>query len=122
MQFCAVCDRETEHIVGKGFALDGCCIDMAHAGPHCVDCTRKLVRTIQETTPQDPPVPDPEEFVMPFGKYKGRTLGDIADDDLLYLDWLAGIELKDRRLQQAVWHICAKRTHEIESLMAGADN
>jgi hypothetical protein len=32
------------------------------------------------------------EYVMPFGKHKGRTLDAIASDDdgLLYLDWLRG--------------------------------
>jgi uncharacterized protein (DUF3820 family) len=28
--------------------------------------------------------------LMPFGKYKGKTLGDICDDDVLYLDFLIG--------------------------------
>ena len=33
---------------------------------------------------------DAAKFVMPFGKYKGRTLDGIASDDegLRYLDWL----------------------------------
>ncbi len=30
----------------------------------------------------------PSEFVMPFGKYKGDTLSQIADDDPDYLQWL----------------------------------
>lgn len=29
-----------------------------------------------------------EDMVMPFGKYRGRTLGWIADANILYLDWL----------------------------------
>jgi hypothetical protein len=31
-------------------------------------------------------------FVIHFGKYKGKTIDDIArtDDGLLYLDWLCG--------------------------------
>ena len=34
----------------------------------------------------------PREFVLQFGKYKGRKLGSIANFDkgLLYLDWLLG--------------------------------
>jgi uncharacterized protein (DUF3820 family) len=28
-------------------------------------------------------------FVMPFGKYKGKTLDDISDDDPSYVVWLA---------------------------------
>ena len=33
-------------------------------------------------------------FVMPFGKYKGQTLGRIGSSDsgLLYADWLVGQE------------------------------
>jgi uncharacterized protein (DUF3820 family) len=31
-------------------------------------------------------------YVLPFGKYRGRTLDDIAstDEGLQYLDWLIG--------------------------------
>lgn len=29
------------------------------------------------------------DFVMPFGKYKGRTLDDISDHDPGYVVWLA---------------------------------
>lgn len=31
-------------------------------------------------------------FVMPFGKHKGETLEDIAEDDVLYSDWLMGLD------------------------------
>lgn len=33
-----------------------------------------------------------QEFVMPFGKYRGKTLDAVAasDDGLRYMDWLAG--------------------------------
>jgi len=32
------------------------------------------------------------DFKLPFGKYKGQTLDDVAkyDEGLLYLDWLLG--------------------------------
>ena len=35
---------------------------------------------------------NPLSFVMPFGKYKGLTLDQIAtsDEGLLYLDWCVG--------------------------------
>ena len=37
---------------------------------------------------------DVQDVVMPLGKYKGRTLDQIASDDegLRYLDWLVGQE------------------------------
>jgi len=57
---------------------------------------------------------------LPFGKHKGRHLMDVADDDLLYLDWLNGeawfLE-RYPRLAQAVAEICATRAHEIDSLI-----
>ena len=31
-----------------------------------------------------------EDTVVLFGKYVGSTIGDIADQDILYLDWLYG--------------------------------
>ena len=35
---------------------------------------------------------EPGDFVMPVGKYKGKTLDEIAESDegLLYLDWIRG--------------------------------
>ena len=35
---------------------------------------------------------DAQKFVMPFGKYKGQTLDQIAESDagLKYLDWMRG--------------------------------
>lgn len=32
--------------------------------------------------------------VMPFGKYRGRTVGSMLkkDDELLYLDWMVGLD------------------------------
>lgn len=50
---------------------------------------------------QPPPPPPPDDrsladpnMIMPFGKYKGNTLRWIAENDVLYLDWLAGIETR----------------------------
>jgi hypothetical protein len=36
--------------------------------------------------------PPAEDAVIPFGKYAGKTLGQVAatDEGLLYLDWAAG--------------------------------
>ena len=41
---------------------------------------------------------DAAQFRMPFGKYAGKTLDDIAttDQGLIYLDWLRGEREKDR--------------------------
>lgn len=65
----------------------------------------------------------PEAVVMPFGKYKGHTLGEIADEDLLYLDWLND-PAKDIRSQQLVLgiaEICAKWSAKIESMLEDLD-
>lgn len=52
-------------------------------------------------------------FVMPWGKYKGRTLKEIADEDILYLDWLNGKDLPEPFLGY-VRAICKEREDEIE--------
>lgn len=31
---------------------------------------------------------DPNDFVMPYGKYKGHKLGDIVLRDRLYFNWM----------------------------------
>lgn len=43
--------------------------------------------------------------VMPFGKHKGKTLGQIEDEDLLYLDWLVDQDIKSGRLRTAITQI-----------------
>lgn len=43
----------------------------------CNTCGRSRVLAID----------DPKELKMPFGKYKGEKLGDIAIDDPSYLRW-----------------------------------
>lgn len=47
---------------------------------------------------------DAANFVMPFGKYKGKTLDAIATDDegLRYLDWLRGAREEDREPHTAI--------------------
>jgi len=59
-----------------------------------------------------------EDVVMPFGKYKGRSLGEIADEDLLYLDYVNGFEDLRPPLLQAVADICARRGREIDALLS----
>ena len=58
-----------------------------------------------------------EEVVIPFGKYRGKSLGEIADADLLYLDWLNGLDNLKPRLMKAVADLCARRAREIDSML-----
>jgi hypothetical protein len=47
-------------------------------------------------------VPYGWEFVMPFGKHQGDTLGVIARTDRNYIEWLHGQELRNGHLRKAV--------------------
>lgn len=47
-------------------------------------------------------VPYGWEFVMPFGKHQGDTLGVIARTDRPYIYWLNGQELRNGHLRKAV--------------------
>ena len=65
---------------------------------------------------------DAENKVMPWGPYRGRTLGEIADTDegLLYLDRLLGHDWFVTRfpdLATAAADICNRRSHEIDRLI-----
>ena len=33
-------------------------------------------------------LPDPETYVLTFGKHKGETLKEIAEEDSQYIDWM----------------------------------
>jgi hypothetical protein len=39
-------------------------------------------------------MPKPGKTVVPFGKFKGRTIDQVAstDDGLKYLDWMVGLD------------------------------
>lgn len=39
------------------------------------------------------PENDPADVVIPFGKHKDKTIGEVAstDEGLRYLDWMVGI-------------------------------
>ena len=119
LSHCDICKATTEHVTGKGTCLPGIgFVDMKGAGPHCIPCLTTAAKAVREASREESHSQTaPEDVVMPFGKYKGRTLGWIADNDLLYLDWLASAEIRGHRLQQAVWDICARRAHEIRSLL-----
>lgn len=58
-----------------------------------------------------------EAEVMPFGKYKGKTLGWIANNDILYLDWLVGQDIQNVKIRLGVGAICQARAGEIEQAM-----
>ena len=62
-----------------------------------------------------------EAVVMPFGKYKGRNLGEIAKIDLLYLDWLVGKDIRSDRLALALTVICEGRHREIVGRVEGRE-
>lgn len=66
-------------------------------------------------------MPDADDIILGFGKYKGRTLGEIADADVLYLDWLRDQQIRDPRLRAAINDLCDRRSHEIETLLADRD-
>lgn len=51
-----------------------------HLGEYCTSCGKH-----QRWLPKDVTLDRAREFVMPFGKHKGKKLKDIDDE---YLDWL----------------------------------
>lgn len=58
-----------------------------------------------------------EDFIMPFGKYRGQTLGDILAGDPKYLDWLAGLDNLRAPLRAAVDDMVEKYGAEIDRAM-----
>lgn len=50
-----------------------------------------------------------EAFVLPFGKYKGSTLGDITCDDPEYCNWLYQNEKTDVNIKKALKIISLSR-------------
>ena len=62
-----------------------------------------------------------EDVVMPFGKHDGKTLGWIAANDLMYLDWLAGADIRSRRLRRSIDAVARKYAHEIRSVVESED-
>jgi DNA-binding Xre family transcriptional regulator len=65
-------------------------------------------------------VREAEAVVMPFGRHKRKTLGEIADEDLLYLDW-ARDKAETIRLAEAIATICEARKTEIDDLLEAKD-
>jgi len=56
----------------------------------------------------------PSEMLMPFGKYKGRSLGWIAKHDVRYLDWLMDADIRSPELRKAVKAMNRLYAKEIE--------
>lgn len=57
---------------------------------------------------------DPEQWRMPFGKYKGKSLGWIVRNDLLYMDWL--VDVAREPLRTSVACLCERYAKEIDVL------
>jgi hypothetical protein len=55
-----------------------------------------------------------EDQIMPFGKHKGKTLGDILAEEPSYLDFLAGLDDLRSPLHEAVIEMNEKYAAEIE--------
>ena len=49
-QVCRVCERETEHVQGRGVWVAGCHLRMGSNGPHCIECCHAAVNVLRELT------------------------------------------------------------------------
>lgn len=49
---------------------------------------------------------DPKDVQITFGKYKGKTIQWIGQEDILYLDWLNGIKQNSPTLSVAIEAEC----------------
>ena len=54
-----------------------------------------------------------EDVTVPFGKHKGKRLGDLLEEDAGYLDWLQDCDLREP-LASAVAEINCKYADKIE--------
>jgi len=79
--------------VCAGLGIVGPTLSETCTAPGCVS------GSVKEEVPDSPGrVPEPSlqrlsNTRIPFGKYEGDTLGEVADKDPLYLDWLTNKEL-----------------------------
>jgi len=60
---------------------------------------------------------DALEMKIPFGKHKRKSLGWIADNDVLYLDYLNGLTINNATLRKAISDVCEEYHREIEQAM-----
>jgi hypothetical protein len=63
-----------------------------------------------------------ESVIVPFGKHKGRSLGWIAANDLLYLDWLIEAKLRAPTLRAAIETVWKKHEQEIAGAVGETDD
>jgi hypothetical protein len=52
--------------------------------------------------------------VLHFGKHRGLRLREVAAEDVVYLDYLAGLKDLDPSLRPAVDYACKKYGREID--------
>ncbi|WP_438482746.1 putative quorum-sensing-regulated virulence factor [Oleiharenicola lentus] len=58
---------------------------------------------------------------MPFGRYRGVTLEEIAAADVLYFDWLKKKDLRDSYLTDAVAVVYDKHAETITAKLAAGE-
>jgi len=75
------------------------------------------------TSPPNKSSRNPEDIGITFGKYRGKTLGWLAENDLSYLDWMRDADCckRDVLLQRAVESMYRKYTSEIEKRLGEED-
>lgn len=61
-----------------------------------------------------------KDSVMPFGKHKNKTIVEIADGDVLYLDWLIGQEWLYGDLRGIVQTACDEYADAIRTALEDA--
>jgi curved DNA-binding protein CbpA len=60
--------------------------------------TGPVSRRIEPTSLRLPSLGDARATVLGFGRFHGRTLGEVADRDPAYIDWIASTITRDRDL------------------------
>lgn len=71
--------------------------------------------------PEQSETPDAESVIMLFGKYKGKTLGWIAENDLLYIDWLTDADIRSDDLADAVAQVAELYSAAIDAAVNERD-
>lgn len=88
MIICPTCNKEVEAKVSDQTFSNG----TTHRRADCPDCGRWLKYLTTDFEP-----------TLHFGKYKGRTYREVAEDERSYLEWLArdGRDAKVREFAKA---------------------